>query len=200
MDRKQIEGQISLWDFLKSEKPKIEPNDSVCEGCKWRSYKARELEVDEHGQTWVYKCPGTACANWRHGTPLNLSHKEPELQEDNIYCYNRDFLPELKYLIPMIEAEYDTEFKFIDSEYCEGIPNYYTAKIGKMEVNIYDDHYLPGVFDGKRFVSVDCYYGSTCVSSSSCDNLHKAIKVIDHGFERIAKERRKDKESEGNIC
>lgn len=204
MDRKQIEGQITLWDFLKSQKPKAEPNDSVCEGCKWRKYKNRYLEVDDYGQTWVYCCPGTACANWRNGTPLNLSDKVeiPGKAEEKIYCYNRDFLPELKNLVPILETAFDCTFK--EREF-EGKPEYY-FKYKNSEFCIDDSTYNTG--DERQNVRFVGFSWNTSKEGYGipCDNLHEIIKAFEYGFERakkVAKEEKERKlkaESEDSEC
>lgn len=191
----RCDGQISLWDYLKSEKLKVEPNDSVCEGCKWRTYKSRYLEVDEYGQTWVYCCPGTACANWRHGTPMNLSidgQISGELEE-KIYCYNRDFLPEIEYLIPILEAEFDCKFQ---KSIFEGEAEY-TTKYKKSEIRITESTYFGS---NKRFIGVD--FSAPNKSGFGCpeDNLNEIMFSMEIAFKRadeIAEQRKnKKKESE----
>ncbi len=197
-DNYYCDGQISLWDLFTESKEKlreVEPNDFVCEGCKWRKHKARELEVDEHGQTWVYKCPGTACANWRHGTPLNLSMPRDEIEdhEEHIYCYNRDFLPELKYLIPMVEAEFDCKF----TEYTDFMGRTaYKLRYKKSEIEIHDSEYAYDPKDGVRFVSVS-WEAPLEGSSRPCDNLHEVLKAVESSFNKadyVAEQRKKCKE------
>ena len=188
----ECDSQISLWDYLKSEKPKVEPDDSVCEGCKWRRYKNRRLEVDEYGQTWVYCCPGTACANWRHGTPLNLSDKVdiPGEAEERIYCYNRNFLPELENLVPILETAFDCKFK---KREFQGKPEYY-FKYKKSEFCIDDSTYITGdEKQGKRFVGFS-WNASKEGFCSPCDNLHEIIKAFERSFERAERVAKEEKE------
>lgn len=193
-DNYVCDGQLTLWDLFTERKEKVcerKADDSVCEGCKWRRNKARELEVDEHGQTWVYKCPGTACANWRHGTPLNLSMPRDEIEdhEEHIYCYNRDFLPELKNLIPMIESEFDIRF----TEYTDFRGRTaYKYKYRKTEFEIHDSEYnTGGEKQGKRFVSTSWSY-TMGGFSMPCDNLKEVMGIMEPGFKH-ADEIAKDK-------
>lgn len=126
------DGQMNLWEYMQSiereerasEVPTAEPDDSVCEGCKWRETEGRTLEVNERGHTWVYKCPGTACANWKHGTPLNLTIEKPDHkeivwyeEEDKPYCFNRNWLPPFEMVIETMSEWFGIEFKKVDYEY-----------------------------------------------------------------------------------
>ena len=44
-----------------------------CEGCEWERDKHAVIKRDERtGYRWKYCCPGTACANWKRGTPMNI--------------------------------------------------------------------------------------------------------------------------------
>ena len=58
-----------------------------CEGCEWERDPHAFVEVDERTEyRWKYCCPGTACANWNKGTPMNIdcgcSYYKPKYQLD----------------------------------------------------------------------------------------------------------------------
>jgi hypothetical protein len=89
-------GYSCVW--WKEIKPLHNYDESVCEGCKWRYYPGKFLEVNEYGDTWAYRCPGTACANWPNGTPMNISHINEDneyldTKESHCYCWNREWWP-----------------------------------------------------------------------------------------------------------
>ena len=44
-----------------------------CKGCKFENWPGKSYETDRHGNIWVIKCRGNACANWPQGTPMNLT-------------------------------------------------------------------------------------------------------------------------------
>ena len=168
------DGQLNIWDFMTENysakiepKPKLcegEPDDSICEGCKWRETEGRELEVDEHGQTWVYKCPGTACANWKHGTPLNLTAEKPDHKEivwyepeDKPYCFNRNFLPSLEETVRIMEDWFGIKFEKTNYEYKDEIYNtvYVYKCYGKSTIELDENVYSGGDYAGERFIGVD---------------------------------------------
>ena len=46
---------------------------TTCSGCKWEHSSGRFHRKDSKtGYIWTYSCPGTACANWKTGTPTNM--------------------------------------------------------------------------------------------------------------------------------
>lgn len=168
------DGQLNIWNFVtenystkQEPKPKLcngEPDDSICEGCKWREIEERELEVDEHGQTWVYKCPGTACANWKHGTPLNLTAEKPDHQEvvwyepeDKPYCFNKNWLPSFEMVIETMSDWFGIEFKKVDYEYKGEIYNtvYQYKCYGGSKIELDEGVYTGGDYKGERFIGVD---------------------------------------------
>ena len=56
-----------------------------CDGCEYE--REGTLEIDSRtGDRWRYGCPGTACANWPYGTPMNIDigcdSYEPKYQLD----------------------------------------------------------------------------------------------------------------------
>ena len=58
-----------------------------CNGCEYEKAPQAWTEVNERtGYIWKYCCPGTACANWRAGTPTNIScgchYYKPKYQLD----------------------------------------------------------------------------------------------------------------------
>jgi len=166
-----MEGQITIWDYMKSLEPVQKPDDSVCEGCKWRGYAGRRLEVERLGHTWVYCCPGTACANHMTGTPLNLS-----VHDKKPYCYNRDFLPPLENLLPLLEGYYDIKFK--QKVWNDGdVTWYYTRR--KVTVSLDEDTYFEGCGTGGRFIGVSYTNSIGEGHSSPCDNLYEVLKLMD---------------------
>lgn len=192
------DGQMNLWDYMsltepKPEKPKCDPDDSVCEGCKWREHKSRELEVDEHGQTWVYKCPGTACANWKFGTPLNLTAQKPEKEdirwyepEEVIYCFNRDYLPSLEVAVQIVEEKTGLKFQEQKCSWDETIGKIYVKKVKKRLYEMYEDHYSKPTNDGSRFISVS-WDEPTAGSGRPCDNLDEILRFFERALENDKK-------------
>lgn len=170
-----------------SEEPQIKPDDSICEGCKWRDSEGRELKVDWHGQTWVYKCAGTACANWKHGTPLNLTFEaesiampEYDFQERSEFpeCYNRDFLPELPYIIGYLKETHGLEFDLVKCDWDESLGMIYQKKLSRGTLELYDSKYQG---TNQRFVSID-YQSAKEGFAAPCDNLDRIFKSIDKAF------------------
>ena len=170
-----------------SEEPGIKPDDSICEGCKWRETEGRELSVDWHGQTWVYKCPGTACANWKRGTPLNLTAEaesiampEYDFQERTNfpYCYNRDFLPSLDKVIEIIEDHFGIGFEEKPCEWDESIERVFTKKKGKGIFEVYESHYAESVNNGVRHISAS-YDEPMWGRGRACDNLHEIMRFFE---------------------
>jgi len=169
-----MDGQITIWDYLKSLEPVQNPDDSICEGCKWRGCATRRLEVENLGHTWVYACPGTACANYTHGTPLNLSvlRRRP-------YCYNRDFLPPMENLLLLLEKQYEIRFK--EKVWPDGdIQWNYTYR--RTTLSLMESTYMFG--DERRFISVD-WSDSKGGFGSPCDNLYEVFKAVDKAFLRM---------------
>lgn len=183
------DGQLNIWDIMSQmEEEKPECDDSICEGCKWRDYEHRELELDERGQTWVYKCPGTACANWKFGTPLNLSAEaqtitKPEFdfeECDHPYCYDRDFLPPLDWIIDFIRRNYNIPIKEVECDWMDSIGKYYEHKFKAGTLEVYDDQYADSK---KRFVSIG-YQAQLEGFGSPCDNLVRVCRAIEKAIER----------------
>ena len=193
----ECEGQLNIWDYLTSQDqgkdqvkaPLREADDSMCEGCKWREHKNRELNVDEHGQTWVVKCPGTACANWVFGTPLNLTAEKPSKEEivwyepeEVIYCFNRDFLPSLEKVVQIISKLYEFEFTSYEADWNKPdnptVYKYVFKRHSVLEIS-------EGTYAGTdtRFIAVDwegCKEGTAC----ACDNLDRIFRAIDNAIYR----------------
>jgi len=168
-----MEGQITIWNYMKSLEPVQKPDDSVCEGCKWRGYAGRRLEVERLGHTWVYCCPGTACANHMTGTPLNLS-----VHDKKPYCYNRDFLPPLENLLPLLEGYYDIKFK--QKVWPDGdIQWNYTHR--KSTLSLSETTYMD---TDKRFIAVD-WANAHEGFGSPCDNLWEILRQIDKALLRM---------------
>ena len=166
------DGQMNLWEYMQSIEREerasevliAEPDDSICEGCKWRETEGRELEVDNRGQTWVYKCPGTACANWKHGTPLNLTALVPDQEvivwyepEDKPYCFNENWLPPFEMVIETMSEWFGIEFKKVDYEYKGEIYNsvYQYKCYGGSKIELDEGVYTGGDYKGERFIGVD---------------------------------------------
>lgn len=166
------DGQMNLWEYMQSIEREerasevliAEPDDSICEGCKWRETEGRELEVDKQGQTWVYKCPGTACANWKHGTPLNLTALVPDQEvivwyepEDKPYCFNKNWLPPFEMVIETMSEWFGIEFKKVDYEYKGEIYNsvYQYKCYGGSKIELDEGVYTGGDYKGERFIGVD---------------------------------------------
>ena len=177
-----------------SEEPKHQdPDDSICEGCKWREHKNRWLEVDEYGQTWVHGCPGTACANWTGGTALNLTAEKPSkeevvwyLPEPKIYCFNRDFLLPLdKTMEKIIEW---TGLKFTTYE-ADWMPEGSNKTVYK---HIFKDRsYLEideKVYLGtdKTFISVS-WEGKGEGTGTPCDNFDEVLSAVNSAIKRAKK-------------
>lgn len=193
----ECEGQLNIWDYLSSAsaepQPKAEPDDSICEGCKWREHKDRELNVDEYGQTWVSKCPGTACMNWTEGTPLNLTCEsedmtmpEYEFQDrtEFPYCYNRDFLPSLEQVIKIIEDHFNIKFTENPCDWDDEIANVYSKKIKKGVFEVYESHYAKSVHNGDRHISVS-FDEPMSGRARPCDNLYEVMNFFEKVFEYI---------------
>lgn len=205
------DGQMNIWEYIyqveSKPKPKQEPDDSICEGCKWRKYPARELEIDEHGQTWVYKCPGTACANWKYGTPLNLSVEKPSKEvvkwyepEKVIHCFNHDYLPTLEQAVEEISKKYGLEFTSYEADWNKpDNPTVYKHVFKKhsyLEIS-------EGVFAGTdtRYIAVD-WEGYHEGTSCPCESLVRIIRAVDNAIyrnEHIKKPKKKgdDDDAEG---
>lgn len=203
------DGQINLWDYLgqmesKPEKPKIEPNDSICEGCKWREWKTRRLEVDKYGDTWVYCCPGTACANWTHGTPLSLSYEaktmempEYDFQERTEFpdCYNNDFLLHFEACVKLVEDEFGIKFESYHAEW--NLPDnptvyrYFFDKETEFEISEGTYHGT-----GKKHISIGLH-SKTEGFVTACDNLEEIRRASERAFERY-KERKNRKKRKDN--
>ena len=206
------DGQLNIWDYLATTKEESEEiceskklcehevNDAICEGCKWRNWESRYLEVDEDGSTWVYCCPGTACANWKNGTPRNLafmseymSLPEYDFEERTEFpdCYNKDFLPPLPLIIEWINDIYELGIVEDKCDWDESIEHYYTKKLSRGVLALYDDHYSTG--ERQRFVSVD-YNASKSGFGSPCDNLARVFRAIDTALKMDEKEKHQKKE------
>lgn len=171
-----MEGQITIWEYMKSLEPVQKPDDHICEGCKWRGCADRKLEVDKNGYTWVTFCPGTACANWMDGTPLNLSCQDTK--GGHAYCYNRDFLPDLEHLLPLLETYYDIKFK--QKVWPDGdIQWNYTYR--KSTLSLSETTYMD---TDKRFIAVD-WANSKEGFGAPCDNLWEVLRQIDKAFMRM---------------
>lgn len=207
------DGQLNIWDYLgtieevcESEENLQESevnlsvheiDDSICEGCKWREWESRKLEVNEHGHTWVYGCPGTACANWKHGTPLNLTCEKPDHkevvwyeEEDKPHCYNRDFLPDLPLIIEWVEESFKLGLTATKCDWDDSIEIIYKKMLSRGLLEIYDDKYSG---TNKRFVSLD-YQSSREGFGRPCDNIEDIFRGIKQALERDEKIKHQKKE------
>lgn len=197
--------QMSVWDYMKArEIPEItparymKPDDAICEGCKWRETEGRELEVDlKTGYTWVHKCPGTACANWRNGTPLNLTDEKPDHkevvwyeEEDKPYCFNRDWLPPMDFIIPRLEEEFGIQFLYSEPEWNDGRPCYSFKFRGGAVMEITEDAYSGGADKGKRFVGVN-FETKNEGFGAPCDNYWRVTRAVREAFKRSKKKKEK---------
>lgn len=208
----ECEGQMNIWDFLevkeKVQEVEAQPDDSICEGCKWRNHEGRKLEVEEHDFTWVYCCPGTACMNWPHGTPLNLSSCHDDFREygmdpeDELYCFNRDFLPPLetvaKYITDSFGFHFTTyEFKHWDNSATNKTVYKCVFKKGSI-LELTESTYVDS---DKRFIGVD-WQGRKTGISSPCDNLYEVEKKVEQAWQKHLEERealKNHKEEEEDI-
>lgn len=214
------DGQLNIWDFVtenystkQEPKPKLckgEPDDSICEGCKWRETEERELGIDEHGQTWVYKCPGTACANWKHGTPLNLTAEKPDHQEvvwyepeDKPYCFNKNWLPSFEMVIETMSDWFGIEFKKVDYEYKGEIYNtvYQYKCYGGSKIELDEGVYTGGDYKGERFIGVDWESpngkaGTACGCLSLWEVEHHIQSAINRAIEYKEKQKHKKRGEE----
>lgn len=210
------DGQMNLWEYMQSiereerasEVPTAELDDSICEGCKWREVEGRELEVDKQGQTWVYKCPGTACANWKHGTPLNLTALVPDQEvivwyepEDKPYCFNKNWLPPFEMVIETMSEWFGIEFKKVNYEYKGEIYNtvYQYKCYGGSKIELDEDVYIGGNYEGERFIGVDWEApngkeGTAC----GCLSLWEVERCIQRAINRAVeyKERQKTRKKD----
>lgn len=197
------DGQLNIWDYLtqatKEETQK--PDDSVCEGCKWREHEKRELEVDDHGQTWVYKCPGTACANWRFGTPLNITYEaesitkpEHDFEEpsEHPYCYNRDFLPPLDWVVSFIRDYYGINLAEVKCEWDPSIEKYFIFKDKRAELEVCESRYTGGPKTGEECVGIYIEAQDQGFFGKACDNLEDIRRMVEK-FEEITSGRRERK-------
>ncbi len=214
------DGQMNLWEYMQSiereemasEVPTAEPDDSICEGCKWRETEGRELEVDKQGQTWVYKCPGTACANWKHGTPLNLTALVPDQEvivwyepEDKPYCFNKNWLPPFEMVIETMSEWFGIEFKKVDYEYKGEIYDsvYQYKCYGGSKIELDEGVYTGGDYKGERFIGVDWdapngKEGTACGCLSLWEVEHHIRSAINRAIEykERQKTRKKDEDDE----
>ena len=191
-----MEGQMTIWDFLEKEEPKrndVQPDDSICEGCKWRETEGRWLEVNDLGHTWVYCCPGTACANWKQGTPLNLTCQDEigEYMQDGsegIYCYNRDFLPSLEQCAEYVKDNFGFHFTTYQFEWDDKEINrtIYKCVFKKGSVLELTESTYSGT--NKRYIGVS-WEGRKAGFGAPCDNLHEVSKFVEKAWERHLKER-----------
>lgn len=191
-----MEGQMTIWDFLEKEEPKhndVQPDDSICEGCKWRNHEGRNLEVEEHGYTWVYCCPGTACMNYPHGTPLNLScqsdFSEYGLEsEEKIYCFNRDFLPSLEQCAEYVKKKFGFHFTTYQFEWDDKEINrtIYKCVFKKGSVLELTESTYSGT--DKRYIGVS-WEGRKAGFGAPCDNLREVERFVEQAWERHLKER-----------
>ena len=177
-----------------SEEPKHQdPDDSICEGCKWREHKNRWLEVDEYGQTWVHGCPGTACANWTGGTALNLTAEKPSkeevvwyLPEPKIYCFNRDFLLPLDKTIEKISEWTGLKFTSYVADWLSDDKNQTVYKHifkDKSYLEIHEDTYMG---TDKTFISVG-WDNKTEGTGTPCDNFDEVLRAVNKAVERTKK-------------
>lgn len=189
--------------------PKAEPDDSICEGCKWREHKDRELNVDEYGQTWVYRCPGTACMNWKTGTPLNLTAQKPDHQEviwyepeEVIYCFNRDFLPPLEKVVEIMTDWFGIKFKKTEFEYKGEVTNtVYQYKRGKSVIELDEGIYSGGAYEGRRFIGVSWNAPKEGTAGGSL-NLWEVERALQRALQRAEeyknkKVKKEDDDAEG---
>lgn len=213
------DGQLNILDYMTEEckslktDPKpcdAEPDDAICEGCKWRETEERELRVDEHGQTWVYKCPGTACANWKHGTPLNLTIEKPDHKEvvwyepeDKPYCFNKNWLPSLEMVIETMSDWFGIEFKKVDYEYKGEIYNsvYQYKCYGGSKIELDEGVYTGGDYKGERFIGVDWEAPNGKEGTAGgCLSLYEVEHSLRKAISRAAKykeeHKRKSKEND----
>lgn len=191
-----MEGQMTIWDFLEKEEPKrndVQPDDSICEGCKWRETKGRWLEVNDLGHTWVHCCPGTACANWKQGTPLNLTCQDEiaEYMQDGsegIYCYNRDFLPSLEQCVEYVKDNFGFHFTTYQFEWDDKEINrtIYKCVFKKGSVLELTESTYSGT--NKRYIGVS-WEGRKAGFGAPCDNLHEVSRFVEQAWERHLKER-----------
>ena len=191
-----IPGQISIFDFLSAEAPTEEPekelDDSICENCKWRKWKHRRLEVNENNHLWVYCCPGTACANWKHGTPLNLTCATMEdtdveymyetKTEEKPYCFNRDFLPGIDLILKFLTDDFGLKFEKIDDPKLGWI--YYRHKFKKSVLEIDESHYRDDKHN--RFIGVS-WEASREGMARPCDNLEEVYRAVETAIDRSKK-------------
>lgn len=194
----QCEGQMNIWEYMyqveskPKPEPKQEPDDSVCEGCKWREHDKRWLEVDEYGQTWVHACPGTACANWTSGTPLNITTEKPSkeetvwyLPEPKPYCFNRDFLPDLEWIVNWLMEWTGLKFTYFEDKFKgEVYAKGYRHKFKGSDVEIDEGTYAGS---HKRFVGVS-WEGKLQGTSAPCDNLDEILRAVERAIERSKNE------------
>lgn len=197
----ECEGQLSIWDLMTETKPEIrpakymKPDDSICEGCKWREVEGRELEVDvETCHTWVYKCPGTACMNWKHGTPINISCEKPDHkavvwydEEDKPYCFDRNFLPSLEQVVDIIQDEYGIKFEKGICDWDDTGRTVYSYKLKKCELEVSELNYMFEPF--ARFIDISCQAQKEGFGSP-CDSLYHVYRSMNKAFkmdERLRK-------------
>ena len=174
-----------------SEEPKHQdPDDSICEGCKWREHKNRWLEVDEYGQTWVHGCPGTACTNWMGGTVLNLTAELPSKNEvvwyqpePKIYCFNRDFLLPLDRTMEKVIEYTGLKFSTFQADWMAGERNRTVYKHifkDKSYLEIFESQYMG---TDKTFISVS-HEAKLEGRSFPCDNFDEVLRAVNSAVER----------------
>ena len=229
----QCDGQMSIFDFMPKEEPEqlpgfrggkvppetksfVEkfvsdaykqlrtPDCTHCDGCEYRN--AGEYDVDEYGWTWKWHCPGTASANWPHGTPMNVSaplvERDGHYYEDNvvdgiphIFCWKKAGAKRYLNTYQVKEALedvlgqqliYDTKFEM------------FSAKVGDYVFSFEIDaaeYENQNTKEGDDIISV-----SVCSNHDSygkpCDSIEEAVKV----FEFYAKKAKKICEYSKHEC
>lgn len=231
MKRYECDGQMSLFDLIPKDEPEQIPrgeavppetksfmdklvNDAYtqlrtpdcthCDGCEYRN--AGEYDVDEYGYTWKWHCPGTASANWPHGTPMNVSapivERDGHYYEDNvvdgiphIFCWKKAGAKRYLNTYQVKEALedvlgqqliYNTKFEM------------FSAKVGDYMFSFEIDaaeYENQNTKEGDDIISV-----SVCSNHDSygkpCDSIEEAVKV----FEFYAKKAKKICEYSKHEC
>lgn len=162
---------------------------TTCSGCKWEHSSGRfQKKAERTGYIWTYDCPGTACANWKNGTPTNMhwgcskyQKREPRAVQMTIWDFMKEdcleTLPE-EDMVRQIGSALRVDFKK------DGFFGDYRARVGKSILSVEYDRFSDDGVEcdfkkGDRFIGCDFIDGNNG-ASAPCLSVQEAIEWFEH--------------------